>query len=204
MDTRDQAIALLATGISTSQVAAACGVTDSYISQLKADPSAQAKILELQASQTIEDKRFDTALERAESLALDKIEKSLPFANIRQAIEAFRVLNTAKKRNDSVLPPPSLQGITVNLTLPATNVINYVVNNKNEIVEVAGAPMITANARALDELIAQKTADTSLKTLGKTSQSENERGAALLYRLRPPKPLNVARMPLSSINKDAF
>ena len=70
MTPKDYAISLLAQGIPTSQVAAACGVDDSYISQLKADPEVQQKIAEARAGHAVTDAKFDDTLERAEALAL--------------------------------------------------------------------------------------------------------------------------------------
>jgi len=82
MTPKEYAVSLLAQGIPTSQVAAACGVDDSYISQLRADPEIQRQIAEARADHAVTDAKFDDTLERAEALALEKIEKNLPFANM--------------------------------------------------------------------------------------------------------------------------
>ena len=187
MDIRTQAITLLAKGIATSQVAAACGVSDSYISQIKADPLAQQKIAELQVEETVTDIKFDTTLERIESLALEKIEKTLPFANIRQAIEAFRVLNGAKKRNDTVIKQDSTAGLVVNLTLPTQTIVNFVTNQRNEIVEVDGKSMNTATVSKLDEIISSRSLDMQASLNDRKVDGLSARATQVLENLRIPE-----------------
>ena len=146
MTPKEQAVALLAQGLSTSQVAAACGVSDSYISQLKAEPETQEAISSAAASATMVDMAFDSRLESAESLALERIEKTLSFANMGQALSAFRILNGARKRKDASLAPSQSVTVNVSLTLPAQASARYVINNSNEIVEVEGKTLIKAQA----------------------------------------------------------
>ena len=155
--TKEHIIALLSQGISTSQVAAAAGVTDAYVSQLKADPEMAALMVSSDIETAQRDIKFDNTLERAELLALEKIEKNLPFANMGQAMAAFRILNGARKRSDAFAQQADQStSITVNLTLPASAAARYVVNNSNEIVEVEGQTMITATAKSLDNLLATR------------------------------------------------
>jgi hypothetical protein len=181
MTPKDYAIELLAQGIPTGQVAAACGVDDSYISQLKADPDVQSKIATLRANHAVEDTQFDNTLERAEALALEKIEKNLPFANMGQALAAFRILNGARRRKDAFAQPDHAVSINVNLTLPATAIPNYVTSRSGEIIEVDGQPMITANQKSLDSILAARAEG---KLLTKTS--ELEKAAARLENLKVP------------------
>lgn len=155
--TKEHIISLLSQGISATQVAAACGVSESYVSQLRADPELSS-LIAAQATGKIEaDVVFDNTLERAELMALEKIEKNLPFANMGQAMAAFRILNSARKRKDvfgAVLDQSTT--VTVNLTLPAAASARYVVNSANEIVEVEGQTMVTATAKSLDQLLADR------------------------------------------------
>lgn len=195
MNTKEHAIRLLAQGIPTSQVAAACGVTDSYISQLKADPDAQNKIAEQQAAASIADAEFDTDLESAEALALDKIKKNLPFANMGQAIAAFRILNTARRRSDPVIHADSQVSVTVNLTLPQSAVPRYVTNGQNEIIEVEGKTMLSATAKSLDQILAERHAkDPRLPQITAT-----EKAATMLDKLSTPKSLLPRAAPRSPV-----
>jgi hypothetical protein len=185
VNTKEHAIRLLAQGIPTSQVAAACGVSDSYVSQLKADPDAQTQIAEQQAAASIADMEFDHDLEGAEALALDKIKKNLPFANMGQAIAAFRILNTARRRSDPVMQADSAVSLTVNLTLPQSAIPKYVTNSQNEIIEVEGQTMLSATAKTLDQILADRNAkDPRLPQITAT-----EKAAAMLDKLTTPKAL---------------
>lgn len=192
--TKEQIISLLSQGISTSQVAAACGVSDSYVSQLKAAPELSAQIAASSTAAVIADQQFDTTLERAEFLALEKIEKNLPFANMGQAMAAFRVLNGARRRADAFTAVQDQSTtITVNLTLPASSAAKYVVNHSNEIVEVEGQTMITATAKSLDTLLAAR-ASATLQAPVATAMS---RAAGILVGLAPVPRQAPRRLPLA-------
>jgi hypothetical protein len=189
---KEYAIDLLAKGISTSQVAAAVGCDDSYISQLRADPKVQAAIAAKQSEYTIADNRFDETLERAEMLALEKIEKNMQFATLGQALAAFRVLNGARKRSDPIATPDNLTSVVVNLTLPATSIPQYVTNSKSEIVEVEGKTMISATPKTLDSILAARAADKNAD-LPKTTAIE--KAANMLERLTVPARQAPRRVP---------
>jgi transcriptional regulator with XRE-family HTH domain len=190
---KDQAVSLLIQGLSTSQVAAACGVSDSYISQLRQEPEIAASLAAAGVELTIADLEFDSRLEKAESLALERIEKSIGFANMGQALSAFRILNTARKRQDS-LPGTQQAGnvtVNVNLTLPAVASARYVTNSANEIVEVEGKTMISATAKSLDAiLLARAGGTTTVPAL-----TGMEKAATMLDNMRPPVYRAPRRLP---------
>lgn len=196
--TKEHIISLLSQGISASQVAAAAGVSESYISQLRADPELAQLIDTHSIAKTEADAKFDNTLERAESMALEKIEKNLPFANMGQAMAAFRILNSARKRSDAFATPADTStNITVNLTLPASAAARYVVNSSNEIVEVEGQTMITATAKSLDVMLAQRAGAALLQP---TTQTLN-RAANMLANIKPLAARPVRKLPLS-LNAD--
>lgn len=182
---KEQIISMLAQGIPTSQIAAALGVDDSYISQLKADPEVQQQVAEQAAAATVKDLAFDELLESAEEKALERIEKNIHFANMGQALAAFRVLNGAKKRREASLTALSgTTAVTVNLTLPAINVVNYTTNRNNEIVEVEGKTMISASVRSLDSILAQRAGE---RQAALPRVTDIEQAAARLDQLAPPR-----------------
>lgn len=194
MTPKDYAIQLIAQGIPTGQIAAACGVDDSYISQLKADPLVQEKVAALRAEHIIEDTNFDNTLERAEALALEKIEKTLPFANMGQALAAFRILNGARRRKDAFAQADHAVSINVSLTLPAASLPNYVTSRSGEIIEVDGKPMLTANQKSLDSILAARAEG---KLLPKTS--ELEKAAARLENLKIPTVKPVQKIAITDL-----
>lgn len=199
--TKDQAISLITQGLSTTQIALACGVSESYISQLRSDPAvAEAYgIIGAGGASGAElssvDKAFDSKLEQAESLALDRIERSLGFANMGQALMAFKILNGARKRKDGNVPGVTT-GVTVNvsLTLPATASARYVTNSSNEIVEVEGKTMISATAKSLDSILAAR-AQANAPALPAVTQLE--RAASRLDGLSVPAARATRRIPSS-------
>lgn len=192
---KEHAITLLAQGIPTSQVAAALGCDDSYISQLKADPEIQQQIAERGAVATIADVKFDDTLERAEMLALEKIEKNLPFATLGQAMAAFRTLNGARRRKDGVASGND-QSLTVNvnLTLPANAMPRYVLNAQSEIVEVEGQTMISATPKTIDQILAARNGGEAAKLPAVTAL---EKAATRLGSLAPMPAARPRKSPLA-------
>ena len=190
MTPKEYAISLLAQGISTSQVAAACGVDDSYISQLRADPEVQSAIAQARGEHAIADTQFDSTLERAESLALEKIEKNLPFANMGQALAAFRILNGARRRKDQFAQTEHNVSVTVALTLPQAAIPRYITNTKNEIIEVEGQTMISATPKTLDDILSAWATGNMLPKI-----TELEKAANRLDTLSAPVMRTAKRLP---------
>ena len=108
-------------------------------------------------------------------------------ANIRQAIEAFRVLNGAKKRNDTVIKQDSTAGLVVNLTLPTQTIVNFVTNQRNEIVEVDGKSMNTATVSKLDEIISSRSLDMQASLNDRKVDGLSARATQVLENLRIPE-----------------
>jgi hypothetical protein len=190
MTPKDYAVSLIAQGIPTSQVAAACGVDDSYISQLKADPEVQQRVAEARAGHAVADSQFDNTLERAEALALEKIEKNLPFANMGQALAAFRILNGARRRKDQFAQTEHNVSVTVALTLPQAAIPRYITNTKNEIIEVEGQTMISATPKTLDDILSARATGSMLPKI-----TELEKAANRLDTLSAPVMRTAKRLP---------
>jgi hypothetical protein len=189
---KDYAIQLLAKGIPTSQVAAACGVDDSYISQLKSDPAIQQKLAELSAASTEADIAFDDRLEEAEAIALERIYKNLPFANMGQSLMAFRILNSAQKRKQQTVQGAGAVELVVNITLPQATIPQYITNQKNEIVEVEGRTMISASAKTLDQILAERAAGRQLPVT-----TAVEKAATALDNIKLPARVAPRKSPLA-------
>ena len=139
--------------------------------------------------------QFDDDLETAENMALQKIKSNIAFANMGQAIAAFRILNTAQRRADPVVTSDAAVSVTVNLTLPQSAVPRYVTNANNEIIEVEGQTMLSATAKNLDQILAEKHGKVS--TLPQTTAAE--RAANILDKLSTPKSFLQRAAPRSPI-----
>lgn len=176
---QDKVIKYLSQGISTKNIADALGCDESYISQLKADDRIQAKVAELRADYAVKDATFDETLNRAEEKALQRIESTLPFANAGQALAAFRVLNSARRRKDG---PVSTEVHVTNviLQLPAGAAPRYILNDRSEIVEVEGKTMVAANPHQLPALLEMKTGKTVAPAV-----TDLDKAAARLQSLSP-------------------
>jgi hypothetical protein len=191
---KDTIIDLLAQGVPTSQIALAVGCTDAYISQLKADPEVQEILADKASGRIKKDSAFDTKLETAEELALARIEAGLQFANLGQAVGAFRILNGAKRRKDAHATDNS-SGTTINvtLTLPAAALPRYTLNGKNEIVDVEGKTMIAATPKSLENMLR----DRAQLAVAVEAPAEQAKTSMLLGNLTVP-----ARRPPSRITPD--
>lgn len=157
MAAKDIARQMLAQGLQPSVVAGTIGVEESYVSQLMSDEDFAASVELMRVEQSQEDIDYDKKLERTEEGYLDKIEHRLPVANLQQSLQAFKILNGAKRRKDRSMTPGLVNhGTIVNITLPQAISPKYLTNGNNEIVEVEGQTMISATPKALDAIIAQK------------------------------------------------
>lgn len=193
---KDTIIDLLAQGVPTSQIAAAVGCTDAYISQLKADPEVQELLVSRAGDRIAKDGAFDKKLETAEELALARIEAGLQFANLGQAVGAFRILNNAKRRKD--VAGPGTEGansttVNVTLTLPVAALPRYTLNSRNEIIDVEGKTMVAATAKSLETMLR----DRAQLAVAVNSPQETEKTNMLLGNLTVP-----ARRPPSRITPD--
>ncbi len=155
--TRQNALQLLGQGVAPSQAAAALGVSESQISQYLSDEDFAAELAAQRASATAEDLAYDEKLDRVEEEFLGRIEQKAAFANLQQSLQAFKILNVAKRRKDSRIAPTSTGGGTiVNITIPIAVIPQYITNSKNEIVEVEGKTMVSASPKRLEEMLKQR------------------------------------------------
>jgi len=176
---REQVINLLANGVPTSHIASAVGCDDSYISQLRQDPEVQSKVAEKRTASLAADLSFDETLDSAERLALEKINQTLRFANLGQALKAFQILNHANKRNDQRPQNPS-SGSTVSvvLQLPASISPQYLMDPQARIVEVEGRTMLTASPQSLDQVLAARaSAKGTIPSITAVERAANRLGA---------------------------
>ena len=201
MTPKEQAIELLSRGIPTTQVADAIGVDPSYISQLRQEEGVAELIAAGLAATTVADMEFDDRLSKAENLALEQIEKKLPFANIGQSIAAFRILNGAVKRKHQTINPGAGAGVVVNINLPASAIPRYTLNQQNEIVDVEGKVMVASTAKSLDEILAARASGNTKNLPGTT---DVEKAAALLDTLVRPTVRAPARKLPSILSPDVL
>lgn len=202
MTPKDKIIEFLCHGVPTLQIAEAVGCDPSYVSQIKALPEVAERIAASVTAATVEDIQHDDRMDRVEQLALERIERTIQFANFGQALAAFKVLNTAERRNrPSASSQPNItNNLTVNLTLPSVALPNYVKNSKNEIIEVEGKTMLTATPRSLDAVLAARAAENTPKHLPQIT--DVEKAANILENLPIAKPRKQPRTLPAGLSAD--
>lgn len=183
MSAKDSALALLAQGIPASQVASTLGVSESYVSQLmgQEDFSAELSATRTEAAQA--DLDYDKKQDRVEETYLDRIEQKAGFANLQQSLQAFKILNSAKRRKDSRIQAPGINiGQIINITLPISSIPEYKMNQSSEIVEVEGRTMLSATPKKLEEIIAARNGNAKIVTQ-LPGITKVERAAGVLQKL---------------------
>lgn len=187
MSARPQILEMLSQGLSPVQVASTIGVSESLISQLMGNEDFAAELEGKRVEIAQEDLAYDEQLNRTEGTFLDRIEMKAPMANLQQSLQAFAVLNKAKRRKDSAIVRTAPQsGTIVNLQLNVNLIPSYLTNGKNEIVEVEGKTMVSATPKKLDEILALRSGipgQLRAKTLQLPGITKVERAAGVLETL---------------------
>jgi len=166
--TRDRVISLLGQGFSQTAVAAACGVTSSWISQLVDEPEVREEIMRLRSGKLEEAVAADKDLDSLERQALKLVGEKLPF--VRSPMEAARIFATLNKANRKMANSnPEQDAVSlqqVNIVLPrAAASIHIQLNSNNQVVEVEGRSMATLPSRALPSLAASRATEASYKAV---------------------------------------
>lgn len=187
MAARDLALSLLSQGLQPSVVAATVGVEESYISQLMSNEDFAVELESRRVKQSEQDIQYDQKLDTTEAEFLERISDKVRQANFQQSMQAFKVLNAAKRRKDrSQAISQAGTGVVVNINLPSSIIPTYVMNQQSEIIEVNGKTMISATPKTLDALVEQKKAADPV--LQKLDQEKKERASMQLDAVRPVKP----------------
>lgn len=202
MSAKDSALELLSQGLSASQTAATIGVHESYVSQLLSQEDFRAALESKRVALSQEELAYDQKLDRVEGKFLERIDEKAGFANLQQSLQAFRILNSAKRRRDTAQTPAGTQiGTVVVLQLPSAAIPRYILNNQSEIVDVEGATMVSASPKGVEEMLKEKkqreAAAKSTETLGlqtKLESQDNSRAQDLLALAAPVKK-SVRRVP---------
>ena len=180
---KEEALKLLSQNYSPVQVAAKLGVTESYISQFMAETEFASQVahakLETLKSSTDRDKKWNDL----EDLYLEKLRKLTP--NVNRAGDVIRILgmvNKAERRGataqelarafESEVPA------TVNLTLPEPVKLRYKLNTDNEVIDINGRPLVTADSRVL--LTQQLNSPQTPVTISQSSKKNRETLESLL------------------------
>lgn len=129
---------LLGNGLAPEVVAAAAGVTASFISQLLSTEDFAAQVTELRFANlqdaTTRDKRYDSL----EDKVLDKLEESIDMCYYKpmELIRVLGIVNGAKRRGASAPEHTAINNTIVNLVMPVQIMQRFTTDANNQVVEV--------------------------------------------------------------------
>ena len=162
---RDRIIEMLGHGIPATQVAAAVGCDDSYISQLLSNETVASRVQELRSIHFSEFVEQDKKVDTAEAAALAKVESLIPFiTRPAEAVRVYAVLNAAKRRTADASQSGAAPAQTVVLDMPEAARVRFTLTQDRQVIEIEGRSMTTMPARSLALQLEQRNAARLLST----------------------------------------
>jgi hypothetical protein len=151
---------LLGAGLSAEVVASTTGNSASFISQLMSEEKFHSEVIELRtqalASHTVRDRALDSIEDKLIKNLAEAVEDKLIYKP-SDILNAFRVINSAKRRGVSVSDSTVINNTVVNLNLSKRVSLSFRTDAKNEVIEAGSRSMITMPAaKLLDNLTASK------------------------------------------------
>lgn len=150
MSTKERAIALLGQGIPAAQVAAACGVSESLISQMLSQDDIRDKVTELRFKNLQANNQRDAAYDSIEDRLLAKLDASIPMMfKPMEILKSIQVINAAKRRGSSAPDSITNQQTVVNVILPTQLAQKFTVNAQNQVINAGGQDLLTIQSGTL-------------------------------------------------------
>jgi len=183
--TQQRILEMLGNGLAPAVCASALGVSESYISQLLADPEFARQVTErrytnLQAA-TVRDRTYDSI----EDELIEKMKDMLPLMyKPMEVLRAITVINQAKRRGADAPSNTVINQTIVQLTLPGVISNKFVKDINNQVIEAGEQQLVTIGSKNLTSQLEQyKTkAGTLSQPLGiqndKLTESDSNRTAA--------------------------
>lgn len=154
---RDKIIGYLAAGVSQSAAAQAAGVSDGYVSQLLELEEVREAVAVKKAGRLEQAIEVDAQIEHGEKLALQQIVRKLgsPLTPLKEAVQAFSVLNSARKKADEGAGNQAGAVDTITIVLPRAAKTMIQINTDNQIIEVNGRTTAPLPSKALPAMAKQ-------------------------------------------------
>lgn len=137
--TQERIVSLLGAGLAQEEVAKACGVDASYISQLLSRDEIAQAVGKLRYEKVKKHTARDDSYDALEDRALEYLGKSLSLIACKpmELLKTVQVLNQAKRRTEGVTGGNDGRGsIVVQLTLPTKIIQKFSVNVNNQVIGV--------------------------------------------------------------------
>jgi hypothetical protein len=148
-------------GATPSQAAEACGVDDSYVSQLRAEPEFQAQILEKLTADFEAAIKVDKNYEEIEKLLSDRLVQMTKYmTNVDQMARVLKTITAIPKKIQPKIPlnaetnGGAVAPVLISLPIVAKNV--FVVSPNSEVVKLNDKELVTLNSTAMDSLLKNK------------------------------------------------
>jgi len=148
--TNDRILTLLGDGVGAEQVAAAVGVSPSYISQLLSDDEFSSRVSELRYENLRKHNQRDSELDALEDTIIEKMKHALPM--VMRPMELTRMLsvvNAAKRRGSSAPDAIIQKQQVVTITLPQIVVNKFIANAQNQVVQIGTQDLVTMQSGVL-------------------------------------------------------
>ena len=154
--TESRALKLLGSGIGPEQVAAACGVSVSRISQLLSDPVFTEEVASLRFEALSKHNDRDGNYDSLEDKLLKLLEDCVPLLGFKpmELLKAISVINAAKRRGQSAPDGILNQQTVVTLLVPTKIVQKFTVNVNNQVISTGSQELLTMQSANLEKLAA--------------------------------------------------
>jgi hypothetical protein len=147
---KERALELLGMGLIPSQVAAALGVEQSYMSQLLSDEHFASQVAEKRFESLSKHTERDGKYDKLEDELLEKMEDCIPFmSKPSDILRAIQVINSAKRRGASSPQAISQQNTVVKLSIPQILIDKFQMNINNQVITAGGQSLETIQSGAL-------------------------------------------------------
>ena len=148
--TRERALALLGNGVSATHVAAACGVSESQISQLLADEAFASEVATVRYQNLQKHNERDSSYDRIEDKLVDKLEDLLPMMmRPMEVLKSIQVINAAKRRGSSTPESITEQQTIVQIVMPTVVLNKFTANAHNQVIKAGDQDLLTIQSGTL-------------------------------------------------------
>lgn len=150
-------IDLLGAGVSPVQVALACGITESYVSQLLSQQEIADEVTSLRAARAAQYVEHDDNLDSDEEKARRLVRRNLDNGILKpmEALQHFRVLNAARRQSQAAVATPAVSTV-VTLNLPVAAQVQFKLTTDKQIIEVDGRSLATMPASSMARMLKER------------------------------------------------
>jgi predicted transcriptional regulator len=143
-------IEMVSRGYAQNIVASACGVSDSYISQLLSDPEVREQVSAKRLETLGNRAATDDSVDSLETKALDRLHQLMPMiTDPMKALRVYQVANGAKRKTHEPEQAGDKHGTIVNITLPEVAEVHFKLSSRQQVVEVDGRSTATLPSNVL-------------------------------------------------------